>query len=1187
MYVTHVDRIEEIKDLIVNNDPRLEDIFNSYVNNFTPNAKYINHEVDIKKFKKVLTDLSIVLSYDLEACKEIINIKYGHLKGISYPIFKECLFAFLNKKIDVLTSMFFAEQHSVPIEHLKRIAECDVPGDQPVALNAQEEEMKRIKETLSLTDDVNLIILHRSIYVLKKKFEEFNKEIKEIYKEYNENDNEEEGVVVDTEKVEEIVKRIGKKCLFEVDKKEFKDVVVDELCYAGGEMFKNGEVMERLKEFVGKERRKYNKIFKVKKERKEVDLKEFEDFKEENEEEDDMCKVIIEPIEEEVNEEEKEEEEEGNDEDLKEGERNEEEKEENNDEGEGEGNENVDEGNNEEGKEDAIDKSKSNDNNESNNADRKEGDDEKKSEKVEDVERNDDRKEREEEEEKKEDVNNEDEGEEKKDNDSEEEKEEKDDEHEEEKEKDEDEIKDKEKSIINKEDSIDMKQSNDIKSNIDDKPSNIPNNDNLSKSKSNLNNSHITNNNNNNENENLSNSNHEVFQPSTPPPELSETKSIHSSKPPLQKEYKKYYLYIETLPLILADFLTSTPLSIILERNPSNLSNLRVLFDNEIMSRLGEETTYQIHLLKSERLKECLFSLSKIENNISHYTTILTQKQLQNENTTYITTMLNKLTSTKDFLTKTINTIQNDTNTYNEYPDKHGNYLQDQTTTELNQTKPSNAMMLMNSNEQQQLPSINDISNIDNQHQSNLLNETVSVISNNNNNVPSQPVQPPSSAVVRFQTSVSSALSSARMNNSKNNSHSRILLRQPLTKDQKRVNALKEIFGFYARQHVNNNQHGTFDSLKLKLEHMNLSEFSKFCSEFQLLIPKDKRVEIFKKNISNTNTITINEFNVILPQLAKAIRDDKVNRLKKQILQNKLLLRHYKEQDDKKIIENISESIIVYKYANIDEQINKDKDEIKALLKKDENVLLEELYTYLEIDDEKAYRSKMKGFVVHNGKLVLPKIQSENRIKNITEKTKYEVKSMLTQHKLQMERDAEEKRKVEGMNKEYQKKQLEVFNRLYDKALKQRDKLERQRKKVNEVKFIQPTNRVDNPFRRYYKAESVIHGMWKHAEHNKGFDDAYYNVVPQFKEEVKKGKKEEKANERKVVRFVGEKVMENDKKEKEMVKDESVRDDYGKEDKYGNNRKKNAFTWESLEKMSINEFKEREDIARLLGINDL
>ena len=565
--------------------------------------------------------------------------------------------------------------------------------------------------------------------------------------------------------------------------------------------------------------------------------------------------------------------------------------------------------------------------------------------------------------------------------------------------------------------------------------------------------------------------------------------------------------------------------------------------------------------------------------------------------------MLNKLTSTKNFLTNTINTIQNDTNTYNEYQDKQGNYLNEQTTSELNQTKPSNAMMLINNtnNEiQQQLPSINDISNIDNnnQHQLNILNETVSYISNNNNNNNNINTvqQPPSSAVVRFQTSVSSALSSARINsnnnNSKNYSHSRILLRQPLTKEQKRANAIKEIFTFYARQHVNNNQIGTFDSLKLKLEHMNLSEFSKFCSEFQLLIPKDKRNEIFKKNISNTNTITINEFNNILPQLAKAIRDDKVNRLKKQILQNKLLLRHYKEQDDKKIIENISESIIVYKYANIDEQINKDKDEIKSLLKKDETILLEELYTYLEIDDETKYRNKMKGFIANSGKLILPKIQSENRIKNITERTKYEVKSMLTQHKLQMERDAEEKRKVEGMHKEYQKKQLEVFNRLYDKALKQRDKLERERKKVNEVKFIQPTNRVDNPFRRYYKAESVIHGMWKHAEHNKGFDDAYYNVVPQFKEEVRKEKKEGKGRERKVVRFVGEKVMEGGK-EKEMGKDVSVRDDEGnKEEMWGNsnsnmNRKRSAFTWESLEKMSINEFKEREDIARLLGVNDL
>ena len=1168
--ITHSDRIEEIKELIVNNDPRLEDIFNSYVSNFTPNAKYINHEVDIKKFKKVLIDLSIVLSYDLEPCKDIINIKYGHLKGISYPIFKECLFAFLNKKTDVLTSMFFAEQHSVPIEHLKRVAECDVPGDQPVPLDAREEEMKRIKDTLSLTDDVNLIILHRSIYVLKKKFDEFNKEIKEIYKEYNENDTEEEGVVVDCEKVDEIVRRIGRKCLFELDRKEFKEVVVDELCYAGGELFRNEEVMERFKEFVGNERRKYNQIFKVKREKKEVDLKEFENFKGENEEEDDMCKVIIEPIEEEVNEEEKEKDSEkegdnenNNDDGLKGKEDGGEERKEEDNEHNGDGDEGQSRGD-DTGKT-IVDISE----HEGNGGENKERDDEKISEKkMEDVEGN------EEEEEKKEDVKNE--NEEKKEEEEEENnKENKEDiKNENENEEEKDEIKNEEKSIINKEESIDMKKSNDINNN-DDKNSNaIPNNDSSSKSKSDLNNSHTTNNN----NVSLSNSNNsEALQPSFPEP--SET-----SKPPLQKEYKKYYLYIETLPLILADFLTSTPLSIILERNPSNLAQLRVLFDNEIMSRLGEETSYQIHLLKSERLKECLFSLAKIETNIAHYTTILTQKQLQNENTTYITTMLNKLTSTKDFLTKTINTIQNDTNTYNEYPDKQGNYLHDQTTTELNQTKPSHVMPINSSNNKQQLPSINDISNIDNQHQSILLNETVSIISNNNNAVPSQTPQPPASAVVRFQTSVSSALSS-RINKSKNTSHSRILLKQPLTKEQRRSNAIKEIFSFYVRQHMNNNQKETFDSLKLKFEHMNLSAFSKFCSEFQLLVPKDKRVEIFKKNISNTNTLTINEFNVVLPQLAKAIRDDKVSRLKKQILQNKLLLRHYKEQDDKKLLENISDSIIVYKYANIDEQINKDKEEIKALLRKDENVLLEELYTYLEVDDEKKYRDKMKGFIMNCGRLILPKIQSENRIRNITEKTKYEVKSMLTQHKLQMERDAEEKKRVEGMNKEYQKKQLEVFNRLYEKAVKQRDKLERERRKVNEVKFIQPTNRVDNPFRRYYKAESVIHGMWKHSEHNKGFEDAYYNVLPQFKEELRKGRKEEKGSERKTVRFIGEKVMEGDQKEKEIAKEDGI--EKGGEDKWTNNKKKNSFTWESLEKMSINEFKEKEDIARLLGINDL
>ena len=142
-----------------NNDSKIEGIFNSYLINFRFNEKYTKYELDLKTIKKVLQDLSILLCYDLEPCHEIICAKYSNINGISYPFFKECLYNFLEKKEEKLNTMFLAEQHSIPLLDAKNLEKNDF---------IQKDEEDNI-ENFDDNYDLNLIILHRSLFKKKKK----------------------------------------------------------------------------------------------------------------------------------------------------------------------------------------------------------------------------------------------------------------------------------------------------------------------------------------------------------------------------------------------------------------------------------------------------------------------------------------------------------------------------------------------------------------------------------------------------------------------------------------------------------------------------------------------------------------------------------------------------------------------------------------------------------------------------------------------------------------------------------------------------------------------------------------------------------------------------------------------------------------------------------------------------------
>lgn len=976
---------------MLDNDTKIESIFNSHLLNYDPNKKYLQYELPLKKVKNVLIDLSILLCYDMEPCKEIIYVKHSHLNGISYPIFKECLYDYLDKKEIKLSTMFLAEQNSIPIEELQKIKD----PNEPLITNEN-----KIKETLSLTDDINLIMLHRSLYIIKKKFDTYSKEIENVYYRYNEENYPE--LICDCDKIFDALKEIANISQFDIKKVEtFGEVMREEMTYVN-KILADEEIKKKFIEFVKKERRKYNAIFKEKKIKKTVDLNSFNNFSPEGD--DELVKQYTEKV---------------------------------STASRGVGL-----------LESAINKEKSEF---ESNLDSKvgklpdeSGKNEKASERssnlffagglkkplpietIEDV--------------------------------------------------DEDNVtltkEGAKKTTLNK--NTNTKEENKTSS---------KNNDNIEESEredSNFDHEKL-----NAESEQPSiNPNKSIqieaesikqsYNPNNPlkkfVPPLSTKDELISYFPPKSITYKKYFIYSETLPLIIADFLTSENSLVILDYSDKIRNNLRVLFDNEILERLGEKEISKVNIIKTEQLKELLLSLSKTEQNIKNYNELLLKMKASGSKTLFIEKTLDKLEKTKKWLQDKIQSIQDDTNTYNEYEAAIQKQKQlggiippikEKEDKEQEEEHSNDNINLIEEKEHQSeipfhqkqltpvriksdksLPNPADPLELQSQppHESSYQIPMESV--NKNPGYTQQPTQKQMiSETDAFNSQINSKRNQETLNVSLTLSQSenvsvqtskiskaekkgyRIKPRREMTTEEKREIAIKEIFYFYSRQHTMVGYKSTFDSIKDKLDHMNLSEFCKFCTEFRILITKQLLIEIFKKTAGNTKEMSLQEFTVSLSKIAKTINDEKIRNLKKKIIGFRKTTTN----------QNIGNSVLV-RQEQIDEEINRMKAEVEILKEKTNQELLEELYAYLEIDNDKEYKKKMKGFN-------LPyKINAENKVnvnvkpligkvKKFDLKTAREIQRMLEERKLESERNKKKIIRYNALNREYQRKKLEKINR--------------------------------------------------------------------------------------------------------------------------------------------------------------
>ena len=286
-------------------------------------------------------------------------------------------------------------------------------------------------------------------------------------------------------------------------------------------------------------------------------------------------------------------------------------------------------------------------------------------------------------------------------------------------------------------------------------------------------------------------------------------------------------LYIEILPIILADFLQENNDFVVINLdNEDNklITDIKTRFDDNLLQKIHREKNLnifqtinnnktnesknieRIHLAPNEQKKFCENKKYKLEKNIKFYQNLLLNKKKKGESHNYIIDFISKMEQEKSRLEKEIKEL----------------------------TLKVNAIILQEQNTE-------------------------------------------------------------RKKEKK--------LRSPEEK-------LKEIFLFYCSQHSYQSSSPTFDQIEFKGNHMNISEFCKFCTEFKIPIGLDKIMEIYNKRdpLQDKSDINFNEFIIILEKISVLMNENKINKAKKKIEKlNKKMKGLTVSSDSDEEINNISD----------------------------------------------------------------------------------------------------------------------------------------------------------------------------------------------------------------------------------------------------------------------------------------
>ena len=452
--------------------------------------------------------------------------------------------------------------------------------------------------------------------------------------------------------------------------------------------------------------------------------------------------------------------------------------------------------------------------------------------------------------------------------------------------------------------------------------------------------------------------------------EIKKTLSIKSAKIKNNNDF----LFIESLPLILSDFLEKHISYAVVESEDDLAKELKILFDKDILNRINDyENTVKEKLSiinninsnimssdgkQNKELDNALDDLKKIKDNIKIYQEILENKKKLNENVEYIEKMIEKLLAKEIWLEHRIKLLSEKNNSnYN------SNSLNNRNTMgKVGGNTGTSELSYLDNLENKNINANNNKSQFyNNTHSNRQLNESTSNSINTN--------------ILNDKSNTTSALA--------NTSKSKI------------NNALQEIFTYYSKQHILAGYTPLFSNIEQKKSHLDLHEFSKFCIDFRIPILRQKLVEIFKKSASNFKTMTFKEFKNSLISLANASHESKKKNITEKINNKKLELnsiemREKQIKEEKKLKrllcnsndnfnsktnnnnsskknKSISRSPsakanLVQQKKNLFSDITNNKINYNNENKKSYQEIIDEFYQFLGLHSKQEYRSKMRGY---------------------------------------------------------------------------------------------------------------------------------------------------------------------------------------------------------------------------------
>ena len=283
-------------------------------------------------------------------------------------------------------------------------------------------------------------------------------------------------------------------------------------------------------------------------------------------------------------------------------------------------------------------------------------------------------------------------------------------------------------------------------------------------------------------------------------------------------------LYIETIPLILADFLQANKSYAIIEIENELGKELYFAFDKKLINFINEYD----ELMKSEnsnitiknyQLKIIIKEYMKIKAILKLFNDILNKKKQMNEKAEYIEKLIEKFIMKEGYLEHKFKILQ----------EKKSLLLLDKINNINNEYYKTNSKIINISRNMEYLQKLKIFNSMNNYNLSKLTLNNNEQISNSNdiklinNNIKINYLN-------KIDINKKKSMISDEMNNNRN---------------EKINNSLKDIFDFYSKKH-NIIGHSLFSRIEEKKNHMDLDEFSKFCNDFNIAI-KQKIVIIFKK----------------------------------------------------------------------------------------------------------------------------------------------------------------------------------------------------------------------------------------------------------------------------------------------------------------------------------------------------